>query len=149
MLPSIRFHCDKINHIDPNRSFFKKKCFRTRAECTSLDGILSGTIHGVIKLKKESGSNGVVIVGGTEVTEAGHPGGVHSHINGFKVDLEKSDQVLNNFIKYTFKQIADRSDGSPQFKDKHGNIYCVSLDHFLPFPQHLHLACFWFLEYRG
>lgn len=90
-------------------------------------------------LKKQSGSHGIVIVGGTEVTEARHGGGLHSHKNGFKVDLEKNNEpVLTNFIK-NFTRIADRSDGSPQWQDESGNIYCVST---FSFSQCLHLFSF-------
>lgn len=115
---------------------------RTKPSCTSLDGIFSGTIDGVNNLKKQSGAS-ILITGGTET---GHASGTHSHANGFKVDLEKNTK-LNNFIKNTFKRIANRGDGFPQWQDTAGNLYCVST--FSSISHCFHLACFSLLEYGG
>jgi len=95
---------------------------RSNPRCTSYEGILSGTVDGVITLKKASGVGSLVITGGTEV---GHASGTYSHYNGYKVDVRHSS-VLDNYIKTQFKKIENRSDGYPQWKASSGNIYCVS-----------------------
>lgn len=76
----------------------------------------------MINLKKQSGAN-IVITGGTET---GHAKGTRSHANGFKVDVRKG-ATIDNFIKKTFKQIANRGDGFPQWQDTAKNTYCVSI----------------------
>ena len=40
---------------------------RSNPTCTSYDGILSGTVDGVITLKNASGVSSLIITGGTEV----------------------------------------------------------------------------------
>ncbi|GLB44938.1 hypothetical protein LshimejAT787_1900160 [Lyophyllum shimeji] len=56
---------------------------RTKPNCTSYQGILSGTVDGVITLKNAAGVPSLVITGGTEV---GHASSTYSHANGYKVD---------------------------------------------------------------
>ncbi|KAG6915727.1 hypothetical protein DXG01_010249 [Tephrocybe rancida] len=68
---------------------------KTVRTCTSYDGILSGTVDGVITLKNASGVNSLIITGGTET---GHTGGTYSHANGYKVDV-RHDQKLDAYIK--------------------------------------------------
>ncbi|PBK76802.1 hypothetical protein ARMSODRAFT_948642 [Armillaria solidipes] len=99
---------------------------KTRSTCTSYDGILSGTVNGVITLKKASGSSSLVITGGTET---GHASGTYSHANGYKVDVRHAT-VVDNYIKSAFTRIADRGDGYPQWKAASGNIYCDEGTHW-------------------
>ena len=96
---------------------------RTNASCTSYEGMLSGTVRGVIGVY-DGCSCDVVITGGTEV---GHsPNGAMRHDNGYKVDLRKSTE-LNTYITSTFRQIENRPGTSfPQWRDVGGNTYCVS-----------------------
>ncbi|KAF9261396.1 hypothetical protein L218DRAFT_495265 [Marasmius fiardii PR-910] len=96
---------------------------KSNPTCTSYDGILSGTVDGVITLKHASGVSSLVITGGTEV---GHASGTYSHANGYKVDV-RHQTGLDNYIHSAFTRIADRSDGFPQWEAASGNIYCVSV----------------------
>jgi hypothetical protein len=95
---------------------------RSNRRCTSYQGIRSGTVDGVITLKRASGVTSLVITGGTEV---GHASGTYSHYNGYKVDVRPS-RVLDNYIKTSFTRIGNRGDGYPQWRAPSGNIYCVS-----------------------
>src|SRR3989338_8632265 len=56
---------------------------RNVKSCTSLDGIRSNTLNGVLTLKRASGCP-ITITGGTEI---GHAGGAMSHGTGYKVDI--------------------------------------------------------------
>ncbi|RDB16340.1 hypothetical protein Hypma_003059 [Hypsizygus marmoreus] len=99
---------------------------RTVSTCTSYQGILSGTVDGVITLKNAAGLGSLVITGGTEV---GHAGGTYSHANGYKVDVRHST-TLDNYIKSAFTKIANRGDGYPQWQAASGNIYCDEGSHW-------------------
>ncbi|KAK0213450.1 hypothetical protein DFS33DRAFT_1377941 [Desarmillaria ectypa] len=99
---------------------------KNRPTCTSYDGILSGTVNGVITLKRASVSRSLVITGGTEI---GHASGTYSHANGYKVDIRHAPAV-DNYIKKHFNQIANRSDGYPQWQAPSGNIYCDEGSHW-------------------
>ncbi|KAF5348162.1 hypothetical protein D9756_010750 [Leucocoprinus leucothites] len=99
---------------------------RSNPTCTSYEGILSGTVDGVITLKKASGASSLVITGGTEV---GHASGTFSHANGYKVDVRHST-TLDNYIKSAFTKIANRGDGFPQWQAASGNIYCDEGTHW-------------------
>ncbi|KAK7025564.1 hypothetical protein VNI00_015917 [Paramarasmius palmivorus] len=100
---------------------------KSNSRCTSYEGILSGTIDGVITLKKAAGVSSLVITGGTEV---GHStSGTFSHANGYKVDVRHSAQ-LDNYIKSTFTKIANRGDGFPQWRAASGNLYCDEGSHW-------------------
>ncbi|KAF5376303.1 hypothetical protein D9615_008491 [Tricholomella constricta] len=94
--------------------------------CTSYSGILSGTVDGVITLKKASGASSLVITGGTEV---GHASGTFSHANGYKVDV-RHGTTLDNYIHSAFTRIANRGDGFPQWQAASGNIYCDEGTHW-------------------
>uniref|UniRef100_A0A0W0G2D6 Peptidoglycan-binding domain 1 protein n=1 Tax=Moniliophthora roreri TaxID=221103 RepID=A0A0W0G2D6_MONRR len=99
---------------------------KSNPSCTSYDGILSGTVDGVITLKNAAGLSSLLITGGTEV---GHASGTLSHANGYKVDVRHQTQ-LDNYIKTTFTQIANRGDGFPQWRAASGNIYCDEGSHW-------------------
>ncbi|KAG8964532.1 hypothetical protein FRC03_001698 [Tulasnella sp. 419] len=73
-----------------------------------------------------SGVSSLIITGGTEV---GHTPGPHSHYNGYKVDVRHS-QKLDRYIKNTFRRIANRGDGYPQWKARSGDIYCDEGSHW-------------------
>ncbi|KAF5376307.1 hypothetical protein D9615_008495 [Tricholomella constricta] len=99
---------------------------KSNPKCTSYSGILSGTVDGVITLKKAAGVSSLIITGGTET---GHAGGTYSHGNGYKVDVRHS-ATLDKYIKSTFTKIANRGDGYPQWKAASGNIYCDEGSHW-------------------
>jgi len=99
---------------------------KNNPSCTSYDGILSGTVDGVITLKKASGVSSLIITGGTEV---GHASGTYSHANGYKVDVRHSTS-LDNYIHTAFTKIADRADGYPQWQAPSGNLYCDEGSHW-------------------
>ncbi|KAK0213436.1 hypothetical protein DFS33DRAFT_1458125 [Desarmillaria ectypa] len=99
---------------------------KTNPTCTSYDGILSGTVNGVISLKSGSGSSSLVITGGTET---GHASGTYSHANGYKVDIRHASAV-DNYIKTRFTQIANRGDGYPQWQSPSGNLFCDEGSHW-------------------
>ncbi|KDQ14560.1 hypothetical protein BOTBODRAFT_345768 [Botryobasidium botryosum FD-172 SS1] len=98
---------------------------KSNPTCTSYDGILSGTVNGVITLKNACGC-AITVTGGTET---GHASGTYSHANGYKVDLAKAT-ALNNYITNSFTRIANRSDGYPQWQAASGNIYCDEGNHW-------------------
>lgn len=99
---------------------------RNNPRCTSYQGILSGTVDGVIALKKAAGISSLVITGGTEV---GHGRSQYSHSNGYKVDV-RHQTGLDNYIKTTFSRIANRGDGYPQWRAPSGNLYCDEGSHW-------------------
>ncbi|GLB44933.1 hypothetical protein LshimejAT787_1900110 [Lyophyllum shimeji] len=99
---------------------------RSNPHCTSYQGILSGTVDGVITLKKAAGLSSLVITGGTEV---GHASGTYSHYNGYKVDVQHQTR-LDNYIHSAFTRIANRGDGYPQWKAPSGNLYCDEGTHW-------------------
>ncbi|ESK85108.1 peptidoglycan-binding domain 1 protein [Moniliophthora roreri MCA 2997] len=99
---------------------------RSNPSCTSYEGILSGTVDGVVGLKQAAGVSSLTITGGTEV---GHAGGPYSHSKGCKVDIRHSSQ-LDNYIKTTFTKMTNRGDGYPQWRDAKGNTYCDEGHHW-------------------
>ncbi|KAF9261182.1 hypothetical protein L218DRAFT_505104 [Marasmius fiardii PR-910] len=99
---------------------------KSNPSCTSYDGIMNSTVHGVITLKKASGVSSLIITGGTEV---GHADGTYSHGNGYKLDIRHS-AGLDNYIHNHFTKIANRSDGFRQWKAASGNLYCDELTHW-------------------
>ncbi|KAK7037741.1 hypothetical protein VNI00_010702 [Paramarasmius palmivorus] len=99
---------------------------KSNPSCTSYDGILSGTVDGVITLKRAAGVSSLIITGGTET---GHASGTYSHANGYKVDVRHSTQ-LDSYIKSAFTKIGNRGDGYPQWQAASGNIYCDEGSHW-------------------
>ena len=91
---------------------------RSVSTCTSLEGVNSGTIDGIITLKKASGC-ALTITGGTEV---GHASGTYSHSNGYKLDISKTN-CIGGYITSAFTRTATRGDGAPQYQSAAGNIY--------------------------
>ncbi|MBU1046467.1 pilin [Patescibacteria group bacterium] len=67
------------------------------SDCTSLEGIQTKTLDGIINLTNGCRSDGnickVIITGGTET---GHS---QAHSDGKKVDLSKNDPVFNSFME--------------------------------------------------
>ncbi|MFC4424949.1 hypothetical protein [Deinococcus navajonensis] len=98
---------------------------RSISTCTSLEQIYSGTIDGIITLKRASGC-AVNITGGTEV---GHASGTYSHYNGYKVDTSITT-CINSYITRNFTYIGLRGDGAPQYKSAAGNIYAKESSHW-------------------
>ncbi|KAF9925615.1 hypothetical protein FBU30_004635 [Linnemannia zychae] len=83
---------------------------KTKKQCTSLDGVLSDTIDGIITLKRACGCS-INITGGTEI---GHKNEPYSHGTGYKLDISKYPEV-SSYIKRTFKRIDDRPTGEPHY----------------------------------
>ncbi|MBU4536903.1 pilin [Patescibacteria group bacterium] len=67
------------------------------SNCTSLEGIQTKTLDGIIGLANGCRSNGndceVTVTGGTETKHT------QAHSDGKKVDLSKNDPVFNNFME--------------------------------------------------
>lgn len=99
---------------------------KNNPSCVSYEGILSGTVDGVINLKRASGVASLIVVGGTEV---GHgKDGEYSHANGYKIDLQPSP-ALDSYIKRTFQYVGLRGDGFPMWKSASGDLYCDEASH--------------------
>ncbi|MFB9991090.1 hypothetical protein ACFFLM_03710 [Deinococcus oregonensis] len=98
---------------------------RSVSTCTSLEQIYSGTIDGILTLKRASGC-ALNITGGTEV---GHASGTYSHYNGYKLDTSLST-CINSYVTSNFTYIGLRGDGAPQYKSAAGNIYAKESSHW-------------------
>ncbi|KAF9291194.1 hypothetical protein BGZ74_000402 [Mortierella antarctica] len=101
---------------------------RNNPNCTSLQGVLSGTVDTVIALKGYSGCSSLVITGGTET---GHgTGSGKTHWNGYKLDL-RHVACLDNYIHNSFAFAFVRSDGARCWKAaSSGNLYCDEGNHW-------------------
>lgn len=93
---------------------------RNKPNCTSFSGIKSGTINGVITLKKASHCK-ITITGGTET---GHASGTYSHWNGYKVDVAITSCVTG-YIKRNFTAI-----GGNKWRSGSGNVYFNEGNHW-------------------
>ncbi|CAF1280962.1 unnamed protein product [Didymodactylos carnosus] len=98
---------------------------RNNPKCTSLEQVTCVTLNCVKVLKKASGCP-ITITGGTET---GHAGGTYSHSTGYKLDLSLNT-CLNNYVTKTFTRIANRGDGSAQYRAGSGNIYAKEGNHW-------------------
>ncbi|KAG0277746.1 hypothetical protein BGZ96_002727 [Linnemannia gamsii] len=83
---------------------------RNNPNCTSLEGVLSGTIDTIIALKGYSGCGSLVITGGTETGHDNCPD--KTHWNGYKLDVRHAP-CLDNYICRTSTSTCVRSDGFP------------------------------------
>jgi len=97
---------------------------KSNPQCTSYDGLRTGTVDSAIVLKEACGCT-IVITGGTEVGHASSS--EYSHTNGYKLDYRKNDG-LNNYIRNHYARLSDRSDGAARWQSAAGNIYAVSAD---------------------
>lgn len=86
---------------------------KSQRNCTSLEGVKSGTLDRIIQLQRDVGVP-IVITGGTE---AGHAQGQYSHENGYKIDL-RVDPVLNNYIMTNYTSM-----GGNRWRDPKGNVF--------------------------
>lgn len=93
---------------------------RNNSKCTSLEQINSGTVAGIISLKRAS-KCAVTITGGTEV---GHASGVYSHWNGYKLDV-RPNACLSQYVKNNFTSI-----GGNKWRAASGNIYWLEGSHW-------------------
>lgn len=98
--------------------------------CTSLEGMLMGTINGVIFLSSQvCGPAGgcVLVTGGTETGHAEGDGCTHS--SGCKIDIHPNPAV-DAYIE-NFESIGNRAgDNAPQYRDICGNVYAREDDHW-------------------
>lgn len=98
---------------------------RTKANCTSVDGIRKETIDGLIAFRKAVGVD-LVMTGGTET---GHASGTRSHSNGYKVDIAL-DSKVTKYIKDNFTDKGTRSDGAALYEDAEGNEFALESNHW-------------------
>lgn len=98
---------------------------RNNPRCTSFEQINSGTIDGIITLKRASGC-AINITGGTET---GHASGTYSHWNGYKVDITPTT-CISNYITRNFRYIGVRGDGARMYRSAAGNIYARESNHW-------------------
>jgi hypothetical protein len=116
---------DKLNNANIRTSSSGRCNNRNNKKCTGLDTIRCNTLDGIIGFKQASGCN-VVITGGTE---KGHASSTMSHWNGYKVDISLSSCVTN-YITSKYKRSGTRSDGSPLYKNKNGDIFAKEGNHW-------------------
>ncbi|MFI7634038.1 hypothetical protein [Nonomuraea sp. NPDC049400] len=93
--------------------------------CTSLDSVRTGTIAGIMDLKRESGCP-IMVTGGTE---AGHAPGVYSHGNGYKLDISHNS-CIDPYITKNHEKAGTRSDGARLYRADSGTIFADESDHW-------------------
>ncbi|MEV0233823.1 hypothetical protein [Nonomuraea sp. NPDC050786] len=93
--------------------------------CTSLDSVRTGTIAGIMELKRESKCP-IMVTGGTE---AGHAPGVYSHGNGYKLDISHNSCV-DPYITKNYAKAGVRSDGAPLYRSDSGTIFADESSHW-------------------
>jgi len=94
--------------------------------CTTIEGLKSETISGIIKLRESCPTCQLTITGGSE---DGHAAATYSHANGYKIDLSLNSR-LTTFIESNYSSTGVRSDGSPTYTDSSNNIYAKEGDHW-------------------
>ncbi|MFB9907414.1 hypothetical protein [Allokutzneria oryzae] len=99
---------------------------RLNPNCTSFEQINSGTIDGVVTLKKASGCP-INVTGGTEDAHGSHAG--YSHWNGYKVDFSRGECV-EGYIRRNFTKVNPPTFGIEQYKAPSGNIYTNESNHW-------------------
>jgi len=109
---SHRFVAQRLRAAGIKRRSSGKCASKHRPTCTSYAGIRANTVAKLIRLKRRSGCP-VVVTGGTEV---GHAPGVHSHGNGYKVDVSRN-KCLDAYIKRKARYAGVRSDGARLYAD--------------------------------
>lgn len=95
---------------------------KNNPSCTSLEGVLTGTIDNAVVLKGACACS-LTVTGGTETGHGTGPGKTHG--NGYKLDYRK-DAGLNSYIQNHFAYAGVRGDGYKMWKSASGNIYTVS-----------------------
>ena len=100
---------------------------RDNPNSTSLDGVLSGTIDGIIGLRRASGCP-IVITGGTEAGH-GRPGPGRTHWNGYKLDIDPN-ACVSNYITRHFRYTGVRGDGARMWTSPHGDVYAREGNHW-------------------
>jgi hypothetical protein len=98
---------------------------RTNPHCTSLDGLRTSTLGGVLQLREDSRC-GLVISGGTE---RGHARGPFSHGAGYKLDILPS-RCLNHFVRHRYRRIHTRGDGSPLYQAPERTLFAREPSHW-------------------
>ncbi|MFF7904005.1 MULTISPECIES: hypothetical protein [unclassified Streptomyces] len=99
---------------------------------TSLEGVRTRTIQGVIALKKASHCT-IIITGGTESGHSTGRNSNHTHANGYKLDLRTRDEggCVTRWIKKTQRK------GKPRGHDPrwYGNLAGISLEYVYETPK--------------
>jgi hypothetical protein len=105
---------------------------RYNSTCTSFEQIYSGTIDGIITLKRASGC-AINVTGGTETghatTGTAPAPSYATHWNGYKIDTSLST-CIQNYVNANFTRIQNRSNGDPQWQSAAGNIYAREWNHW-------------------
>ena len=99
-------------------------CIKTQSTCTSLDGMLTGTLSQIVNVKNKCGST--VVAGGTEVGHASE-GGTGSRSGGSKVDIAAN--LISCVLQNGGSAVNPPSFGSSQARDRCGNIYTWEGNH--------------------
>lgn len=97
---------------------------RSNSHCTSYEQINSGTIDGVITLRRASHCPITITAG----TEAGHARGAKSHGTGYKVDISRNG-CIDNYVRKSFRS-KPPSFGSEQYVSGAGNVYTNEGNHW-------------------
>lgn len=84
---------------------------RSNRHCTSLAGVRSATLNGVIALREVSHCRTTVSGG----TEKGHAHLRYGHGDGYKIDLVPN-RCLGRFIRTHFTRMRRRGDGAAQWR---------------------------------
>ncbi|MFC4111182.1 hypothetical protein [Nonomuraea zeae] len=93
--------------------------------CTSLDSVRTGTIAGMIELKRDSRCP-IMVTGGTE---EGHAPGQYSHGNGYKLDITHN-RCIDHYITKHHDKAGVRSDGAALYRSGSGTIFADESDHW-------------------
>ncbi|WP_459801470.1 hypothetical protein [Herbidospora sp. RD11066] len=98
---------------------------KNRPTCTSLHTVRLGTLLKTIELKRMSGCR-LIVTGGTET---GHAVGVHSHGNGWKIDLAPN-RCLDRYITRKLTPHGKRGDGSQLYISPEEDLFARESDHW-------------------
>ncbi|GAA3252060.1 hypothetical protein [Nonomuraea helvata] len=93
--------------------------------CTSLDSVRTGTIAGIMELRRESKCP-IMVTGGTET---GHAPGVYSHGNGYKLDISHNS-CIDPYITKNYDKAGVRSDGAPLYRSDSGTLFADESSHW-------------------
>ncbi len=113
---------------------------RNEETCTSFNGLLSGTVNGIIAFKNGTGCP-VNITGGTETGHQALYDYPFTHSNGFKVDISaydrtwwggQTDNCVSTYIKNHFTYIGKRSDldNALLYVNSRGDVFALEPNHW-------------------
>ncbi|GGU95863.1 hypothetical protein GCM10010182_10470 [Actinomadura cremea] len=97
---------------------------REKPTCTSFSGLRWTTLEGLLRFAETSGCK-IVVTGGTE---RGHASGLHSHYNGYKIDIAPNRCVDREIEGYDREGV--RGDGARLYRSPEGGLYARESDHW-------------------